>query len=283
MKTRVALYPALLALLVAGCAQSKSASTSPPPAAKPIVGTWKGKIEMAKGKEDDPAAKMAEAMTSMFGDIDLEVKEGDRYVMKVMGMPMEGAITRSGSKLTFKHDKIMGMTPAELKAQNEKAGKATPEDPNAPMDGEVSADGETITLMDPKQPDSKLVFRRHIEKPKEVGASTVAAAEAPFVGSYKPLVDPARVKPEDKKMLEALKDSIFLKLESDNTFTMSVGMDMEGTWKVQGAEVILTMSKVAGMKASTNDKPAKFKILGTKLEPIPTEGDDVPPFSFVKG
>ena len=283
MKTAVGFLVGLALLASSGCSSSSSTPSAQAPAEKPITGKWKGKIEVAKAKEDDPAAKMAEAMASMFGDMDLEIKDGNRYVMKFMGMPMEGSITRTGNKLSLKHEKVMGMTPDEMKAMNEKQGKAAPADPNAPMEGEISADGETISLFDPKQPDSKMVFKRHVEKPKVVGTSSVKGPETALVGSYKGVVDPAKVKPEDKAMVDAIKDSLSLKLEVDNTFSMNMMMEFEGKWRVEGDTLILTIDLASGMKGdSTKDEPAKFKIVGSELVPIPKAGEEVPPFNFVK-
>lgn len=283
MKTSGFVLAALTAISLVGCSSSGSAPTAQSPSEKPVTGKWKGKIEIAKGKEDDPAAKMAEAMAGMFGDMDLEIKEDNRYVMKFMGMPMEGTLTRAGTKVTLKHEKVMGMTPDELKAYNEKQGKAAPSNPNEPMSGEISADGETITLFDAKQPDSKIVFKRFVEVPKVIGAATVKGPEAGLVGTYKGVIEPSRVKPEDKQMIEAIKDSLSLRLEQDNTFSMNMMVEFEGKWKLEGNLLTLTIDQAAGMKGdSTKDEPAVFRVEGPQLIPVPRKGEETPPFNFVR-
>ena len=59
-------------------------------------------MEMPKGTEDNPMAKMGEAFGQMLlGDLTLEFQPGDKFKLTMMGIPMEGTVERKGLDLTL--------------------------------------------------------------------------------------------------------------------------------------------------------------------------------------
>ncbi|MCH8979636.1 MAG: hypothetical protein IH945_10405 [Armatimonadetes bacterium] len=52
-----------------------------------------------------------------------------------------------------------------------------------------------------------------------------------------------------------------LELNGDNTFTLTAGLPMEGTWKLEEGQILLTATKVAGMDATGMRKSAKTIVL----------------------
>jgi hypothetical protein len=83
----------LAVMLVAGCGGAN------------VVGKYKGSIEGMK--TDNPmAAALAE---SMMGNLTLELKPDKTFSMNMM-VPLEGSYTVSGSTLTLKVEKAMGMS-----------------------------------------------------------------------------------------------------------------------------------------------------------------------------
>lgn len=271
-----------------GCSSTAPTATGASPGnegttagAKTLVGKWVGKIEMAN--KDDAASKMAESFAGMLGNFDLEIREGNRFTLTVMGVPTEGSMVIKDKSITLTPETMMGKTIEDLKKSEAAAGKST-EALGKSMAGEFAADMETITLMDSEKPDSKIVFKRNTEKPKVVGASTVSDAEKGLVGTYKTQADTSTMKADDKTMYEAMKDTMNLVLDQDNTFSMNVMLKMEGTWKVTGNTLNLHPTKMNGMdvpKDSKGTEPA-FTVEGTTLKPVSKAGENAPPFNFVK-
>ncbi len=290
MRTRVAFLSALtLCLVLAGCSGSSTAPTAGPgttsssaPAGKSLVGKWKGQIDAPKGTaKDDPSAKMAEAFASMFGDMELEIKEGDRFGFTVLGITSEGPITHEGDKMTLTPEKIMGKTVEEFKKMNEASGKSNA-DAGKPMSATVSADGETITLFDSAKPDQSMTFKRSTDKPRAIGASTVTADETPLVGHYGAEMDATKVSEKDRAMTEAMMSTAKLSLDVDNTFSMTMMLTLEGTWKLDGGKVVLTITKALGMPDSgSKQKPIVLTVEGDKLVPQ-ADDKEAPPVKFVK-
>lgn len=280
MRTQISLI-ALAVLSIAGCGTTKVTTklSSGSDEKLHIVGKWKGKLEAPKKTGDDPAAKLAEAMMAMMGDIVLEFKEGDRYTMTLMAMPTEGRVEQDGNNLTLTAEKVMGMTVDEAKKQAEKGGKPFTQDPGAPMKATISPDGKTITVTsDPTQ--GNMVFERLVEVPKVVGTSSVSSQEASLVGTYEGRTDPTKAKPDEIQMLKAMDGNLKLVLDKDNTFTLDMMVKLVGKWKVTGNMMSLTPTEVMGMKATKDDKPLTFTIKGTTLIPI-DKGQEAP-FHFTK-
>lgn len=292
------------ALIITGCGagtetvtdkSSKDGTiTQTKPAVSSIAGKYKGEIELPK-KEETKDAKadttkdlgkdlgeaMAEGLTDVFTSIismELEITPDDKFTLSMMGIPVTGSLTRAGDQITLTPEKVMGMTKEEFEKQQAAQGKKVGEQDMSPMKGTVRPDG-SIVLEDNKGKagEGSMVFKKATEKP--VGAATVASGEKGLVGEYKAKIDPAKLKPEEKQMAEAMMGSISLKLSADNTFSMKMMMDIEGKWSVQGDRVILKADKAAGF-TTTDGKDPEMKIeKDGSLTPI---GSDGPPFTFVK-
>lgn len=240
-----------------------------------LEGKWVGKLQLAKAADDDAAAKMAEAFAAMLGSADLEIKPGYKYTLSMMGLPIEGSYSITGSKITLTPELIAGMTPEE--AMKKGAEKGATEDPSKPLTGTVSADGTKITLSDEQgKDDSTIVFTR---KPERKGSTaTVSAAEAILVGDYFAMVDLTKVKPEERDEARAMQGGLGLSLFDDNTFEMKMIMSFEGKWKLVGDKLTLTVNEAMGMSGSEGP-PAEFTVQGGTLVPV---GPSNVPFTFVK-
>ncbi|HVL37910.1 MAG TPA: hypothetical protein VM328_00840 [Fimbriimonadaceae bacterium] len=131
MSNRAALFVALL-LAVAGC----SGGTN-------VVGKYKAQLNVAAGKENDPAAAFAKGMAE---SMTLELKEDKTFTMTAMMFPVEGTYTVSGSTVTLNPTKIMGMDMSELAKK----------DPNLKKENEqmllrIEDGGKTLVGVDDKQ------------------------------------------------------------------------------------------------------------------------------------
>ncbi len=289
MRTVAAIFATFAIIGVWGCSSSGAGPTTGPNAVaqtaegKSLVGKWRGKVEVAPNKKDDEAAKAAASMAGMFGDFNLEIKEGNVFTLAIMGIPTDGSIAMKGNEVTLTPKMIMGKTIEEFKKMNEKAGKTLSVDAANVMTGTTSADGETITIIDAKKPETQIVFTRNTDKPREIGASTVQGEETALVGDYGTEIDPKKLKPEDKEMTEAMLSTASLTLFHDNSFTMNMVMALEGTWKATAGKVTLTLKKMNGVeeKADSRNKPITMTVQGTKLVPD-KDGGQEPPFNFVK-
>lgn len=226
---------------------------------------------MPDAKKDDPSAKLGEAFANMMS-FKLEINPDDTYVMTALVVPITGKLTRNGDEITLTPEKIMGMSPEEYKKANaNKQGAMEPD--MKPLKGKVNEDNSKITFIDEQQGKGNLVFSR--VPAKVVGASTVTPEEQKFVSAYKGQIDKTKLKGDDKSAL-AMEPYLKLSLDADNTFHMSVGMDMDGTWKLTGDKITLT-PKDASFKGPNGEAP-QFKIDGDKLVPIGA----TTPFYFVK-
>ncbi|MCH7945785.1 MAG: hypothetical protein IIC73_07210, partial [Armatimonadetes bacterium] len=105
-----------------------------------------------------------------------------------------------------------------------------------------------------------------------VGAAAVAAAvgcggvsESDLVGNWtsRTETEPAAGSGAAGQAAEVAKDVFAprLELNKDRTFTLTVGLPMEGTWEFEDGQVILTATEVAGMDASGMRKSAKTIVL----------------------
>lgn len=243
-----------------------------------IVGKWKGSIEMPKS--DDPAAKMAEAMASMFtSSITLEFKDDEHFSLSMMGMPMEGTYEMDGNNLTLTPKTFMGMTEEELKKTSK--NNSTKADFSKPMEGKINASQTEITIVGDKASDGNMVFKRaEPEKPKEVSKPTVKGMETQLVGSYSVdvnKIDVSKLKPSEKDswpMMKSMLESSKLVLSADNTFRLNMIVEMEGSWIATGGKLTLTPTKVMGMGASQNGNKGEILDLwvrddGMTLESMP--------------
>jgi hypothetical protein len=279
MRTTIALFAALLLGLV-GCG-AKSSETAQQGESKPansVVGKWRGKVKVAADPKDESAAKLAESMASMFGDFLLEIKDDNTFELSVLGMPTTGKVEIRGNAITLTPTHVMGKTVEEFRKQHKGDSNA-----GQPMSGTISADFAVISVKDENQPNNRLEFTRDTTKPREIGAETVTAEEKAWVGTYAAVLAPARLKPEDKDMANALIAKTKLELFHDNSFTMMMGMEVEGKWKMEKGNVVLTATKINGTeeKPGSSNKPIALVPKGKTLEPLPTDGN-APPFNFVR-
>lgn len=248
----------LVALGCSGKDAGLSASNSPD-AGPDITGKWKGKLEMPKTDEDNPFAKMGEAMAGMFtGGMTLEFPTGDSFKLTMMGMPIEGKVERKGLDLTLTAERAMGMTVEELKKSSEDFSKDK-------FSAKISEDGSKITLIEEgqKPEEGTMVFERAKDEPAKEVVSTVNADEKAHVGSYSAKMEGKKPdgmseeKEQEFKMAEAMVSSASLELRADNTFTINLMFEMGGTWKVEKDEVVLHMTKMMGLSdegsSSSND------------------------------
>lgn len=243
---RVSLIVVVALLALAGCKNGVMGLGAKSP---DIEGKWKGEIKMATGSKDDPMAKFGEAMAQMMlGNLTLEFLPGDKFKLTMMGMPIEGSYKRDGLELTLTAEKAMGMTPEELKNNN--PGFKTDK-----LHATISPEGDKITVRagDEKKEDGEMVFVRYKEEPEKERKSTVAEGENSLVGSYGCEIQgdkPANMSEKEQQewaMGEMLLKSATLDLYSDNTFKMTLMLEMKGTWKVENGIVKLHMETMMGM------------------------------------
>lgn len=238
-------------LAMAGCNKSGGLGAAVEKTNAPnIVGKWKGEIEMPKASKDDPMAEFGSAFAKMFlGNLTLEFTENDRFKMTMMGIPVEGKVERKGLELTLTAETAAGMPMDEARKNN----PATPK--NDKMSATIAEDGSKIAIKgtDDKTGEPGMVFTRWKDEPKKDVKSTVSAEEEKVLGTYKPDVQaskPANMDAkaaEEWKMGEMLLASATLDLRADNTFTLNLMLEMEGSWKIQGGRVVLHMEKLAGL------------------------------------
>lgn len=216
-----------------------------------LIGTWKGEIQMPQAAKDDPMAQMAESMAKMLmGRLKLEIKPGNQFVLNMM-FPIEGTLARKGSSLTLKPTKMMGMTPDEAKKMAEGQGAQ-----NMNMDSmtaTVSKDGKTITVANDQPEQGKMVFTRAPAENRVV-IPTVSAEEKPYVGEWKgemsgtpPSNATDKEKQQAEAMMKVMNSGMELSLRADNTFTMTMMMELSGKWRAKGGTVTLEILELNGM------------------------------------
>lgn len=272
MKWPTHIFVMVLAVALVGCASkegnlasgSDSKGGSAAAAGPDILGKWKGDIKMPETNKDDPMAKMGEAMAQMFlGNLTLEFMAGDKFKLTMMGMPIEGNVKRAGNELTMTPETALGMP-------IEEARKTNPNLKDEPLKGTISAAGDEIVLKgdDDKATDGQMVFKRAKDEPAKEVKSTVSEAEKAFVGDYGAEMvgtAPANQTDDQKnewKMAEMMVKSASLNLLADNTFKMTMVFDLEGTWKADGGNLTLKMTKALGMdggKPSADNEDLKLR------------------------
>jgi len=238
---------------------SGTASGGGASATSDIIGKWKGDIKMPETNKDDPMAKMGEAMAQMFlGNLTLEFVEGGKFKLTMMGMPVEGSVSRKGNEIELTPETVLGMTVEEARKMNAENKGAELMKNDEPMLGTISADGSEITLKGKSDKSGgEMVFKRAKDEPEKPVKSTVAAAEQGFVGEWGAEMEgaaPASMTDKEKqewKMAEMMVKSATLNLRADNTFRMTLMFDFEGTWKKEGDVLVLKMTKALGMDGGT--------------------------------
>lgn len=257
----LALSAALL-ISVCGCSKQDSVTQSGAnPAAESggatqasnsLMGTYKVVIDMPEGKKDDPGAEFGKAMTGMLaGGAKLEIQDGNRFKLTLMGMPVEGPYTLDGKKITLTPDKVMGMTPAEAQKMNPN-GKMD----MTPMVGIVSDDFKTIEIQPDKKGQAGMKFSKEASVPKGPIKETVNETEKAWVGEYSGNVEMPAPKDDKEKqeqaMAKAMAASLSLNLKADNTFTMNMMFELEGTWSAADGKIDIEPLKVLGMESDKN-------------------------------
>jgi hypothetical protein len=193
-------------------------------------------------------------MSAMIGDVELEFPSEDRFSITMMGMPMEGNVKRSGNDITLTPDRIMGMSIEEFKKQQ---GNGTTSD--EPLKLTMSADGKSMLAKPAKATETPMTFNRApADKPI---VSTLTSDDAKkLVGKWKGEIalPPAEGKMSDdekahRKMVEEMNKGISVELREDESFVMSVGVKVEGTWKLADGKLTLSAGKIGGMKLTPED------------------------------
>lgn len=224
-----------------------------------IVGKWKGDLKMPETSKDDPMAKMGEAMAQMFlGNLTLEFLEGGKFKLTMMGMPVEGSVSRKGNEIELKPEMVLGMTVEEARKMNAENKGAEIMKNDEPMLGTISADGTEIKLKGKSDKSGgEMVFKRAKDEPEKPVKTTVSSAEQGFVGHWGAEMEgtaPASMSDKEKqewKMAEMMVKTAALELRADNTFKMTLMFDFEGTWKMDSGNLVLKMTKAMGMDGGT--------------------------------
>ena len=218
---------------------------------------------MAIPKSADPASTdknaqaMADMMLKMMSNIKLRIGEGNTYKISMMGMPLEGHYAINGNMIHFVPEKAAGKTADEWrKLDSSGRGSTTPE--MQPTDALLSSDAQTITFLNKDDPKAQgLVFRRVAVIEEKSRLLTVSGdVEKQLVGHFDgtiviPQSEKDRLAKGDEKERQAaeaaqmMMESMDLDLHQDNTFEMNMMVDLAGTWKVSGNQIILTTTASA--------------------------------------
>lgn len=229
-------------------------------AEKSIIGKWKGRIDMPKSESKDPGAEMGEAFVKMMEGMlnpRLEFLSETEFKMLIMSMPVTGRVELDGRKIRLIPEKLMGMTPEQAK----QAGNTNFD--SEPMEGEISEDYKTIRLNQGE--DSNLIFERAADEVSQpVVDKTANAFERNVTGTYSvkiiaPESGPNAIPDDQKQMLEAMEQSMYLELRKDHTFLFNMMLELEGTWSVQGGTIVMKPTGVAGMSTDQLKSVSKQK------------------------
>lgn len=241
-----------------------------------VLGKWYAHMDLGTDK-DNPMAGMAEAMGSMMLP-ELEIMDGGKFKMSMMGIPVEGDWKQEGETLTISPKTVMGMEKdAFEKMQKTKGG-------NGSMDEDlilkVIDGGKALEAVDKnKSSAGSLIFKREkpassikSDTPKE-GPSSVAGNESEFVGAYSSKVETTKEPTTDEEkseveMVKAMSSSIKLELRKDNSFVLNLMVEMSGKWKRIDNKIQLKPEIVMGMKSdgkNDNEKPMDLEIQGSNL------------------
>lgn len=251
-----------------------------------LRGRWKG--EMPKppaAKKGEGMEEFASAMTGlmmgMMGTMKLTILGNNAYRLVYMGIPFDGHYTQTENKALFTPEKAMGLTKEEL----EKQKKNKPEENNnmeemmQPTDAIIGAGGKTITFLD-KEKKEGIIFKRVL--PESSRKLTAKGNERPFVGLWKGVLTPPKGKtkapgsPEEAAMAKMMAENFEMELHQDNTFDMTMMIDLKGKWSRKKGTLVLTVTEFMGMpddgKGSKNKplvlniSPDKASLLATNPE-----------------
>jgi hypothetical protein len=266
-----------IALLVTGCsggretlaANAAGTATKVAPGGPSLAGTWKVSME-APEASDDPMSKMAEGFGQMFsGMLELDFPDEQKFRMLVMGMPVEGDVSRSGNDLTLTPKTFLGLTFEEARKQGMLDKAQGVEDMEKPLKGTINQDGSKITLQPEGESQEPMVFVRKVTEPEKPVAEKVTSAEKKLVGDWKGRVEAgsgANLSEEQKQevvMAQAMMSGTSLKLRADNTFAMKMMFDIEGTWKLANDKLVLTPTKMMGMEGgAVSGESMSLKVSG---------------------
>lgn len=260
-----------------------------------LIGRWKGRIELPKASKDDPAAAMAEAMVgALASSIELSFDEADGFKLSLMGLPMGGTYEFDGKNLTLHPKTFMGMSESEINSMVPK-GEKGPKDFTKPMEGSISGDNTTIRLDSGNPKDGVMVFEKaKPAEPKKVDKPTVKGIEEGLVGTYKgdaSSIDKSKLSQEQRNMqtiITGMIENASLVLHADNSFTMNLMVEMEGSWIATGGKLQLTPTKIFGITPS-NGASVRSEIFdlwvkdnGQTLELMPRASGE-PTFAFRRG
>lgn len=145
------LIGALSALILVGCGGGV-------PVEKQVVGTWNGKAELPSDQKDNAKAKSeVEAMNKV---LTLELREDKTYTMN-MGVPITGTWSVSGQGVSLVTETIMGKSVEEMKKLAAQFGSAEDaEKMSKPVQGNLSADGKSLSIESPTPGSGTLVFTK---------------------------------------------------------------------------------------------------------------------------
>lgn len=237
---------------------AKEGSTKPA-ATKPegITGKWYGEFDekdIEKLKKQ-PGGQNIAAIAAMRPD--LELKANGKFTMTFFGNPLEGSYTRKGDAISLKCETFMGMKLSDPSMKSNPMFAQFAE----PMDGKVQKNGTVLFF--PKKNDEPneidLRFTRNAPAGAKVGAKSVSAAEAKYVGEYA-MDDSRQPKPENMtkaqesafKMMQAMMKGFKLSLREDNTFSMTMMLTFTGNWKLDGDTIKMN---VTGPKEIVDQMP----------------------------
>lgn len=271
MKTRTLTALLLLVLTLAACNKSTDASLaddSPSSAtnSSKLSGTlWKaklGKEESEKGKSKDGMEKLADgmgdAMMSMMS-MELEFPTESTFKMSMMGVPIEGEVKRSGRTLTLTPEKIMGLT----KEEAAKLGNKPTDD--RPMVLELTADGKSLKMKPESKDAGEVVFERSAKSSNSekllVPSASMTDVEKSLIGSWTGTYEAPKLTGKESdsdkqqiKAMEMMSGKIKLDLNADSSFSLVMGMEIKGKWKVENEKIALRPTAIAGMNVPEDDK-----------------------------
>lgn len=124
-----------------------------------LVGKFKGEITFPASMKDDPNVAMAK---SLLANTTLELNADKTFTMTMM-VPLEGHWSVSGSTVSLKIEKMMGMDPADVKkaADAKQPGAMKGGEFDKPMKLMISDNGNKLTAIDEKGSDKgSLVFTK---------------------------------------------------------------------------------------------------------------------------
>lgn len=268
---KLAIALVLLPLVISsiGCksggASPESATSTQPGASvasntQGLKGRWK--MDIGASATDKASADMARAMGSL-ANVSIDFDGSKAFTMLMMGVPVGGSYTEQGDKVHFVPETVLGKTFDEWKKMPQDANNPTNKmaEQLKPFDGTVDQKAGTITISNLGNDNKAVIFKREVPEDESKLASTVKPEEKILVASYKGKMeipetnDPAKA--QQNEMMKSMMQNLSLRLRQDNTFKMNLGLELEGTWSVEGGKVLLKPSLAAGSK---DEKPMDLTV-----------------------